>query len=87
MRLIPIEEGVLTTSPSNVEEVGTGALSGVVTAPAHPPPPKSTGIEPNKKRLPNRVMVSMYVPPLERVHPSTDTVAPDLENVLKIVYR
>ena len=29
----------------------------------------------------------MYVPPLERVHHSTDMVAPYLEDVLKIVHR
>ena len=81
----PLEEGVLAASPSNVEEVGMGAPSEVVTAPT--PPPKSTDIGPSKKRLPERVIVSTYVRPLERVHPSTDTVAPDLEDMLKIVHR
>ena len=81
----PLEEGVLVASPPNVEEVGMGAPSGVVTALA--PSVKSTGARPSKKRLPDRVLVSTYVLPLERVHPSMDMVAPDLENMLKIVYR
>ena len=83
----PPDEGVLAASPPNVEEVGMGAPSRVVTD-LEPPtaPPKSTGIELSKKRLPNRVLVSTYVSPLERVHPSTDIVVPDLEDVLKFVY-
>ena len=80
----PLEEGVQAASPSNVEEVGMGAPSRVVTAPA--PLPKSIGTRLSKKWLPNQVMVSTYVPPLERAHPSTDMVAPDLEDVLKIVH-
>ena len=42
-----MEEGVPTASPPNVEEVGMGAPSGVVTAPA--PLLKSTGAGPSKK--------------------------------------
>ena len=86
----PLEEGVSAASPPNVEEVRMGAPSGVVTDPKHPPPPppppKSTSIGLSKKRLPNRVLVSTYVSPLERVHPTTDIVVPDLEDVLKFVY-
>ena len=63
----PLDEGVLDASPPNVEVVGMGAPSGVVTALA--PPLKSTSTGPSKKRLPYRVLVSTYVPPLERVHP------------------
>ena len=49
---------------------------GVVTSLA--PLSKSTEAELSKKQLPNT-----YVPPLERVHLSTDMVALDLEDVLK----
>ena len=80
----PLEEGVPVVSPPNVEEVRMGAPSGVVTAPT--PPPKSIGAEPSKKRLLDRVLVSMYVSPLEMVHPSTNMVVPDLEDVLKLVH-
>ena len=82
---IPLEEEVPIVNPPSVEEVGMGAPSGVVIAPA--PPPKPPKAKPSKKRLPNQVLVSMYVPPLERIHPSTDMVAPNLEDVLKIVRR
>ena len=60
-----------------------GDPSGVIAAPA--PSPKPTGTGPTKKRLPDRVIVSMYVQPLERVHPSTNMVGLDLEDMLKIV--
>ena len=82
---IPLEAEVLTVNPLSVEEVGISALSGVVIAPK--PPPKPTDAEPSRKRLLDQVLVSTYAPPLERVHPSTDMVAPDLEDVLKIVRR
>ena len=45
---------------------------GVVTA--LPPPSKSTDVEPSMKGLPDRVLVSTYVLPLERVHLLTDMV-------------
>ena len=69
-------------SPPSVEEVGMGAPSGVVIAPASPPRPTHAG--PSKKKFPDRVIVSMYVPPLERVHPSPNIEAPNLEDVLNI---
>ena len=62
-----------------------GAPLGVVTALASPP--KSSDAGPNKKRLPDEVLISTYVSPLERVHPSTDVVVPILEDVLEIVHR
>ena len=76
----PIEKEDSATSLSIVEEVGMGALLGVDTAPA--PPPKSTGAGLIKKWLLDRVLVSMYVPPLKRVHPMKDKVALDLEDML-----
>ena len=82
---IPLEGEVSAVSPPSVEEVGMGVPSRVVIPPASQPRPTSVG--PSKKRLPDRVLVSMYVPPLERVHPSIDMVAPDLYDVLKIVHR
>ena len=80
----PLEEGVVVASPPSVEEVGMGAPLRVATAPV--PSPKPTGASPSKKRLPDQVLVSMYVPPLEKVHSLTDMVAPDLEDMLKIVH-
>ena len=81
----PPGEGVLVASPSNVEEVGTCTPSGVIATSV--PPPKSTSAGPSRKRMPDRVVVSTYVPPLERVTPSMDTVAPDIEDVLKLIRR
>ena len=43
-------------------------LEGVVIPLASPPKP--TDIGPSKKRFPDRVIISTYVPPLERVCPS-----------------
>ena len=81
----PPKERVSAVSASNVEEVGMGAPSGVVLAPA--PSLKPTDAGQSKKQLPNQVMVSTYVLPLERVHPSKDTMAPDLEDVMKLICR
>ena len=47
----PLEEEVPTTSLPNLEEVGMGSPSGVVTASG--PQPKSTGARPSKKRMPD----------------------------------
>ena len=80
---IPLEGEVPTVSLPNVEEVGMGVPLGVVIAPASPP--RLTSIGPSKKRLLDQVIVSMYVLPLETVHPSLDMEAPDLdEELLKI---
>ena len=81
---MPLEGEIPAMSRPSVEEVGMGAPLGVVIALA--PPPKPTIARPSKKRLPDWVLVSTYVPPLERVHPSTDMVAPDLKDVLKIIH-
>ena len=80
----PLEEGVLTTSPSNVAEVGTGAPSEVITTPL--PPSKSTGTRPSRKRMIDWVVVSTYVSPLERVTPSMDIVALVIEDVVKLIH-
>ena len=62
-----------------------GAPSMVVTTPA--PPPKPTSAGPSRKWMPDLVMVRTYVLPLERVPPSVKTMAPDLEDVLKLIRR
>ena len=72
-------------SSPNVEEVGEGAPSGIITAPV--PPPKPTSTRPSKKLLPDQVLLSTYVPPLERVHHPTGMMAPDPEGVLEISHR
>ena len=72
-------------SPPNVEEVRMGAPSRVVISPASSP--RSIGAGPSKKRFLDQVIVSTYVPPLERVHPSLDMEASDLEDMLRITCR
>ena len=62
-----------------------GAPLRVVTAPT--PSPKSTSFGPSWKWMPDQVMVSMYVPPRKRVPPSVNMMAPDLEDVLKLIRR
>ena len=69
----------------NVEEVRIGAPSGVAIALVCLPRPTGTG--PSKKRFPDRVTVSTYVLPLDRVHPSLDMEASNLKDVLKITRR
>ena len=49
-------------------------------------PPKPVDTEPSRKRLPDRLLLSTYVSPQERIHPSTSMVAPDLEGALEIIH-
>ena len=81
----PLDEGILVRRPSNVDEIGERAPSGVAAAPILPPRPADT--ESSKKRLPNRVLLSTYVPPQERIHPPMGMVAPELEGAQEIIHR
>ena len=80
----PLKEGIPIGGPSNVDEIGEGAPSGVAAAPILPP--KLAGIESNRKRPPDQVLLSTYVPPHERVYPPTGMVAPDLEGAQEIIH-
>ena len=71
----PLEEGVLTGGPSHVDEIGEEGPSGVVAASMLRPKPTDT--EPSKKRQPDLVMLSTYVPPQERIHPLMGMAAGD----------
>ena len=81
-----LEEGISVVSSPNVEKVGEGPplIRVVITL---VPPPKPTGTGPSKKQLLNQILLSTYVPPLERVHPLTGMVAPDPKGLLEIVLR
>ena len=81
----PLKKGVPTVNLSNVEEVGTCTPSGVITTPT--PSPKSTSSGPSRKRMPDRVVVRMYLLPLERVPPSADMVVPNIKDMLKLIRR
>ena len=80
----PQEEGIPVGGPS-VDEIGEGSPSGVATAPL--PPPKSASAVPSRRRLPDQVLLSTYVPPHERIAPPGGTVALDLEGALEIIHR
>ena len=81
----PLEEGIPTGGPSNVDEIGEETPSGVAATSMLPPKPADT--EPSRKRLPNQVLLSKYVPPQERIHPLTSMVALDLESAREIIHR
>ena len=49
-------------------------------------PPRPVDIVPRRKRLFDRLLLSMYVPLQERIHPSTGMVAVDLEDALEIIH-
>ena len=70
-----LEEGVPIAGPLDVDEIGDVAPPGVADAPVLPP--RSVGARSSKKILPNQLLLSTYVSPLERIHPSTGMVAPD----------
>ena len=71
----PQEEGILVGGYS-VDEIGEGSPSGVVAALL--PPPKLASTVPSRRKPPNQVLLSMYVPPHGRIAPPTGMVAPDL---------
>ena len=73
----PLKEGVLTASPPRVEEIGQDASSREVYALA--PPPKPISFRRSRRQLPDQVLLSTYVLPLEKVLPSTGMVALGLE--------
>ena len=56
----PMEEGFPIRGPSNVNEIIEEAISGVAATPMLPPRP--VNIELSRKRLPDQVLLSTYVP-------------------------
>ena len=81
----PLEKGILVCGPSNVDEIGERALSGVVSAPILPPRPVDT--ESSRKRLLDQVLLSTYILPQERIHPLASMVAPALKGAREIIHR
>ena len=57
----PLDKEIPAGMPSNVDEIGEEAPSRVAAAPMLPPMPVDT--EPSRKRLPDRVLLSMYLFP------------------------
>ena len=56
-----LKEGIPIRGPPNVDEIEEKVPSGVAAAPMLPPRPADT--KPNKKRLPDRLLLSTNVPP------------------------
>ena len=81
----PPEEGIPTRGPPNVDEIAKGAPSGVDATPVlHP---RLADTESSRKKPPDRVLLSTYVPPQEKIHPPTGMVAPDSEGAREIIHR
>ena len=80
---MPLEEGIPAEGPS-VDEIGEGSPSRVATTPLTPPRPAD--FVPSRRRLPDQVLLSTYVPSHERIHPPMGMVAPDLEGAWEIIH-
>ena len=80
---VPLEEGIPIGRPT-VDEIGEGSLSGVATVLLPSPKPENTVL--NRRRPPDHLLLSTYVPPYERIHPSVGMVAPNLEGAQKIIH-
>ena len=72
-------------APSNVDKIEEEAPSRVAAAPMLSLRLGDT--EPSRKRLPNRVLLSTYVSPQERIHPPMGMVALDPKGALEIIHR
>ena len=79
----PLDKEIPYGGP-NVKEIGEGTPSGVAVAPLPPPGLEDTIY--SRRRPPNQVLLSMYVPPYERIHPPTGMVTPDLEGAREIIH-
>ena len=81
----PPDDGIPVGGSPSVEGVMVEAPLEVVVAPSFLTKLASTG--PPMPRILDRLLLSSYVPPQPWVHPSTDTVAPDLEGAQEIIDR
>ena len=79
-----LEEGFPIGEPPNVNKIGEKAPSWVTTAPMLPP--RLADTEPSRKRMPDRLLLSTYVPSQEMVHPPTGMATLDLEGALEIIH-
>ena len=80
----PLKEGILVRGPSNVDEIGEGSPSGVTATPILSPKFADTVF--SRRRLPDQVLRSTYVPSQERIHPPAGMVAHDLEGAREIIH-
>ena len=66
-------------------KLGKGPPHGVVAALLPPPRPVNTAS--SRRRSPDQVLLSTYVPPYERIHHPAGMVTPNLEGVREIIHR
>ena len=81
----PLEEGILVEGIPMLTKLERGPLSGVTAALMLPLRPMD--IESSRKRPPDRVLLSTYVPPQERIHPPMGMVALDSKGAWEIIHR
>ena len=68
-----------------MDEISEGSPLGVAVAPLPLPKPIST--VPGRRRSPDQVLLSTYLPPHERIAPPAGMVALDLQGAWEIFYR
>ena len=67
-----------------MDEISEGSPLGVAAVPLPHPKPVST--VPSSRRPPSQVLLSMYVPPHERIVPPEGMVTPDLQGAQEIIH-
>ena len=80
----PMEKRIPVGGSSNVDEIGERTPLGVAAAPILLPKPTDTNS--SRKRSPDQVLLSTYVPPQERIHPPAGMVTLDLEGVQESIH-
>ena len=80
-RSVPLWKRAALLGGPSVDDIGEGSPPRVVATPL--PLPKPTNIVSSRKRLPDQVLLSTYIPP----PPQSGMVAPDLESAWEIIHR
>ena len=80
----PLDEGIPIGGPL-VNKIGEESPSGAAAAPL--PPLRYANTEPSRRRLPDQLLLSTYLPPYEKIHLPASIVAPNLEGAWEIIHR
>ena len=81
----PSEDGISTEGSSSAEGVMSVALLEVAVAPSFLT--RLAGVSPRRLRMLDQLLLSLYIPLLEWVCPSTDIMDPGLEGAREIIGR
>ena len=79
----PPNDGILAGGSPRAKGVMVEAPLEVVAAPLFST--RLTSADPRRPRMPNRLLLSSYVPPHEWVYPLVDTIAPGPEGAREII--